>query len=130
MNCHKQVKQTSEQLQLVRDSAANGDAIPWIKVHMLPDFAYFDHSAHVNIRGEAAIGCATCHGRIDQMEIVRQAEPLSMSWCLECHLVPENHLRPRERVTDMAYAHDAQFATRAKESLHINPPIHCSACHR
>ncbi len=130
MNCHKQVKQSSAKLQLVRDSAASGDPIPWIKVHMLPDFAYFDHSMHVNIRGEAAIGCASCHGRIDQMEVVRQAEPLSMGWCLDCHLAPQQHLRPREQLTNMEWAHDEVFAKEVVQRHHISPPIHCSACHR
>jgi len=48
------------------------------KVHDLADFVYFDHSAHVN-RG---VGCVSCHGRVDKMEQVYQAESLAMSWCL------------------------------------------------
>ena len=63
-----------------------------IRVHDLPDYVYFNHSAHVN-RG---VGCVECHGRIDKMEVVYQAEPLSMGWCLECHRAPEQHLRPLE----------------------------------
>ena len=63
----------------------------------MPNYAYFDHSAHVT-RG---VGCVSCHGRVDTMEQVTQVERLSMGWCLECHRNPEPHLRPREFVTRM-----------------------------
>ncbi len=130
LNCHQanRVKGDSPRLKLVRDSAVSGDPIPWIKVHMLPDYVYFDHSVHVN----AGVGCASCHGRIDQMEIVRQAEPLSMSWCLECHMgQDEGHfLRPVSEVTNMAYEHDPEVSRKLAEAKNINPPIHCGACHR
>src|SRR5689334_6296483 len=81
MNCHKSVHTKSEKLAPVRESYETGSAVEWIKVHDLPDYVYFNHSAHVT-RG---VGCVTCHGRIDQMEVVYQHEPLSMSWCLTCH---------------------------------------------
>lgn len=132
MNCHRQVKLGSDRLQLVRDSYAAGDSIPWIKVHMLPDFAYFDHSVHVN----AGVGCASCHGRVDEMEIVRQDQPLSMGWCLECHRDPVQHLRPRDQVTNMRWddehplAERIEIGTAIKDQRQINPPTHCSACHR
>ncbi len=130
MNCHTQVKAESELLAPVRASAASGDPVEWVKVHMLPDYVYFDHSVHVNLGGEAAIGCTSCHGRVDQMEVVRQEKPLSMSWCLECHMAPEHHLRPIGELTNMEYAHDPAVGERLKKELDINPPIHCSACHR
>ena len=130
MNCHTQVKQKSEQLALVRESAVpGGKPLEWVKVHLLPDYAYFDHSVHTNI-GDAAIGCTSCHGRVDRMEIVRQEEPLSMSWCLECHIAPEQHVRPRSELTNMGYVHDDAVAAALIEKNEINPPIHCSACHR
>ncbi len=71
--------------------------IPWVKVHDLPDYVYFNHSAHVT-RG---IGCVSCHGRIDKMEVVSQDQPLTMGWCLDCHRQPEKFLRPVEDVTRM-----------------------------
>jgi len=126
MNCHTQVKQKSEWLQPVRDSFASGNPVPWVKVHMLPDFAYFDHSVHI----KAGIGCVSCHGRIDQMEIVRQVQPLSMSWCIECHRAPEKHVRPTAEVTNMDYVHDDAVAEHLIKEKNINPPTHCSACHR
>ena len=128
INCHlgTRVKGDSPKLELVRNSAVNGKPIEWIKVHLLPDFVYFDHSVHVS----AGVGCVSCHGRIDRMEIVRQEEPLSMSWCLECHMAPQDHLRPVSEVTNMGYEHQPEVAARLVAEKNINPPIHCSACHR
>jgi hypothetical protein len=124
MNCHRKVRQDSSEIKKLTAAHDAGRPVEWVKVHMLPDYAYFNHAAHVR----AGVGCASCHGRIDQMEIVRQAEPLSMGWCLDCHRQPENHLRPPDQVTNMAYEHDSlvgrELATR------VNPPTHCSACHR
>jgi hypothetical protein len=126
LNCHTQVKQTSEKLAKVRESGATGEPIEWLKVHLLPDYVYFDHAVHVN----AGVGCVSCHGRIDQMEIVAQAEPLNMGWCLECHRAPENHLRPVSEVTNMDYVHDRELAKQLLQQKNINPPEHCGACHR
>ncbi len=126
MNCHRQVKIDSPLLQVVRDAATTGDPIPWVKVHMLPDYAFFNHSVHV----KAGVGCASCHGRVDQMTIVRQAEPLSMRWCLECHRAPEKHLRPLDKITDMAFEPDPEQGKRFLVERNLHPPTHCSACHR
>lgn len=129
MNCHQRVRPTSPKLELVRQSFATGEPVPWVKVHDLPDFAYFNHSAHVT-RG---VGCVSCHGRIDTMERVQQVEPLSMGWCLDCHRAPENHLRPREFVTKMDWAPSeaqAEFGKRLQETNHISPSQDCSTCHR
>lgn len=99
MNCHTGIHTSSANLAPVRESFASGKPIEWVKVHDLAEFAYFDHSAHVN-RG---VGCVSCHGRVDQMEVVWQHQPLSMAWCLECHREPENHLRPVDTVTQMSW---------------------------
>jgi hypothetical protein len=55
--------------------------IAWRKVHMLPDFVYFDHRAHI----AAEVRCQHCHGPIETMDRVRQAETLAMGWCVNCH---------------------------------------------
>ena len=127
MNCHSKVKVESEKLALVRDSATTGKPIEWVRVHMLPDYAFFDHSIHI----AAGLGCATCHGRIDQMDVVSQAKPLSMAWCLECHRNPGPNLRPRTEITNMAFdvtKYDpASDKTRTRK---LSPPNHCSGCHR
>lgn len=136
MNCHRQVRKDSPALLPVRESWATGQPIPWVRVHKVADYAYFNHAAHVNPRAgaTAAIGCESCHGRIDQMVVVGQQEPLSMGWCLDCHRAPENHLRPISEVTTMGYvpAGGDQIAVgqKLKADNQINPPVHCSGCHR
>lgn len=129
MNCHRQIATDSPLLQPVKDSFVKGQPIPWVRVHALPDFAYFDHSAHVN-RG---VSCVSCHGRIDKMERVTQVETLRMGWCLDCHRNPEPHLRPRELVTDLDWVpgeDPVQLGRRLREELNINPSTSCSTCHR
>ncbi|MCF7797823.1 MAG: cytochrome c3 family protein [Lentisphaeria bacterium] len=129
MNCHVLVLPESEKLLPVRESWSTGTPIPWVKVHKVPDYAYFDHSAHLR----AGVGCASCHGRIDEMEVVYQAETLSMGWCLECHRDPDMSLRPMDQITNMSWtppADQREFAAKAKSERNINPPTNCSGCHR
>lgn len=129
MNCHAKIRGESEKLAPVRASYATGLPIPWVRVHDLPDFAYFDHSAHVR-RG---VGCVSCHGRIDRMEVVSQVEPLHMGWCLDCHRRPEPQLRPKGFVTAMDWAPDGDPAVQGAElrrEYNIQPPTDCSTCHR
>ncbi len=128
MNCHAQVRTESLDLALVRESWATGQPIEWVKVHHLPDYAHFSHAAHVN----GGVGCETCHGRIDQMVVVTQVEPLSMGWCLDCHRQPELYLRPNDEVTTMGYVQPADFVERNLQRIRqegIRPPTNCSACH-
>jgi len=129
MNCHTTIKANSEKLLPVRKSYLTGTPIPWVKVHDLPDYAYFNHSAHVR-RG---VGCVSCHGRIDKMETVEQAKPLTMSWCIDCHRQPDVNLRPVDSVTKMDYIPegDPMAAGRQQREInHINPSTDCSTCHR
>lgn len=129
MNCHQLVKRDSPLLAALRQSVATGQPVPWVRIHNVPDYAYFDHSVHVG----AGVGCVSCHGRIDQMAHVSQVEPLSMGWCLECHRHPDNFLRPQGEITNMAWkpAKDqVAFAAQLKEELRLEPPEDCSACHR
>lgn len=129
MNCHAKIRTTSPKLAVVRDSYATGMPIPWVKVHDLPDYAYFNHSAHVR-RG---VGCVECHGRVDKMDVVYQAQPLNMGWCLDCHRNPEPRLRPAELVTKMDWqpAEDrATLGKRLRAAHNINPSQDCSTCHR
>ena len=136
MNCHVNIKGDSPNLAPVRESYATGKPVEWKKVHDLPDYAYFNHSIHVN----KGIGCVTCHGRVDKMEVVFQDQPLSMGWCIECHRNPEKHLRPREEVTNMTW--DALLATgktqevlglelKKKYNVHdVAYMTSCYTCHR
>jgi hypothetical protein len=129
MNCHAKIRSESAKLLPVRESYATGQPIRWVKVHDLPDYVYFDHSAHVR-RG---VGCVECHGRVDKMEVVTQVERLSMGWCLDCHRAPERHLRPPELVTRMDWVppEDAVvFGRRMRTAGNINPSQDCWTCHR
>lgn len=129
MNCHSGIYPESPKLVSVRESFATGMPLRWIRVHDLPDYVYFNHSAHVR-RG---VGCVECHARVDKMEEVYQAESLSMSWCLDCHRAPETRLRPVEQVTNMGWEPDedrAILGARLRERYNINPSEDCSTCHR
>jgi hypothetical protein len=129
MNCHTVILKDSLKLEPVRSSYASGLPLQWIKVHMLPDYTYFNHGVHL----AAGVGCVTCHGRIDQMRVVQQVEPLSMSWCLECHRSPRPHLRPRDQIASMTYhAKTAGYDPEkdASRARGVTPPVHCSGCHR
>jgi hypothetical protein len=129
MKCHTIIKRDSQLLEPLRESALRDKPMRWVRVHNLPDYAFFNHSVHVR----AGVGCVSCHGRIDQMEVVTQAEPLSMSWCLDCHRNPAPHLRPTEEVTNMDWIpprDHAEFAAQAIEAKNLAPPENCTACHR
>jgi hypothetical protein len=128
MNCHSQIKTQSPYVMKLKESYVNNKPMQWVKVHKLPDYVYFNHSRHVT----AGISCYSCHGRVDQMETVHQVKPLSMSWCLECHRAPENHLRPREFVTKLDWKADNQLEVgmQIKEAYKIRPGEDCSTCHR
>jgi len=128
MNCHAQIWSDSPTLEPVRASFASGESIEWIKVYDLPDFVYFDHSIHVS-RG---VGCATCHGRVDQMNLVRQQPSLQMEWCIGCHRHPEANLRPRGEVFNMAWeaADQEQLGADLVARYAIESRDDCSVCHR
>ena len=99
MNCHTVIRKDSPRLEPIRESFKTGKPVEWIKIHDLPDYVYFNHSAHV----KHGVGCVSCHGRIDQMDVVQQVAPLSMGWCLECHREPEKNLRPKDQITNMGW---------------------------
>ena len=136
MNCHGQVLKDSPKLELVRESAATGRPIPWVQIHKVPDYVYFNHAVHVN-RG---VSCFECHGPLHKMDEVRQAQPLSMSFCLDCHRNPAARLRPPDKITDLnwtwsedpARAADLQKQNGEKfvHDWKVQSLQSCSACHR
>ncbi|MEK7298995.1 MAG: cytochrome c3 family protein [Candidatus Margulisiibacteriota bacterium] len=131
MNCHNIVKRDSPEIQKLYASMEKDRPVEWIKVHNLPDYVYFDHSRHI----QSGVGCATCHGRIDQMDVVRQVEPLSMAWCLDCHRDPAKFIRPASEVTTMDWSagSDADQITLGEQLVaakHIQTKQDCSTCHR
>jgi hypothetical protein len=141
MNCHKTILPNSEKLRPVRESYYTGKPIPWVRVHDLPDYVYFNHAAHVN----ASISCVSCHGNVNHMEVVYQKEPLNMGWCLQCHREPDSHIVPKDQVTNLdwkpnlekgPYAGMSEKKARAtlgkhlKDQYHVNPNTDCVTCHR
>ncbi|HEX7665088.1 MAG TPA: cytochrome c3 family protein [Polyangiaceae bacterium] len=129
MGCHDQVWTQSPELAPVRASAKSGAPIVWNRVNALPQHVFFDHRIHV----AKGVGCETCHGRVDQMAAVRQEEPLTMKWCLECHRAPEKFLRPRENVTTMGFVPDRpqdEIGPALVAKYDVHPTTDCSGCHR
>lgn len=123
MNCHSMIKTTSPDLKLLRESYDKGVPIRWMRVHDLPDFSYFNHSAHIS----HGVGCETCHGRVDTMVKVRQAKPLSMGWCLDCHRSPAPNLRPKGAITAMDWVGETEGLM---EEYHVKTSTDCATCHR
>jgi hypothetical protein len=133
MNCHSQLWNDSPYLEPVRASFRENKPIQWERVHDLPEFVYFNHSIHV----AKGVGCATCHGRIDQMPAVYQENTLQMEWCIACHRNPAPNLRPSAQITNMSWTpadmtnadeqevKDKISKLRSREML-----TSCSTCHR
>jgi cytochrome c7-like protein len=129
MNCHSQIWSQSPELEAVRDSFRTGKSLEWVRVHDLPEFAYFNHSAHVN----KGMGCSTCHGRIDRMPLVWQEKSLQMEWCLECHRAPEKFVRPQGEVWNAAYeppSNQLELGRKLVQEYGLKPRTSCSTCHR
>ena len=131
INCHSQVWSDSPTLEPVRESFRTGKSLEWVRVHDLPDFVYFNHSAHVN----KGIGCTTCHGPIDKMPLVYQQASLQMEWCLDCHRHPEKYVRPKEEVFNAAWQPPADWFEKGRNQeliarYQIHPRTSCSTCHR
>jgi hypothetical protein len=132
MNCHSQIWAKAPILEPVRASFRDNTPLHWTRVHDLPDFVYFNHSIHVR----KGVGCATCHGRVDQMPLVYQKATLQMSWCLDCHRNPANYVRPREQVFNMAWerpSDDPGLGARLVKEYKIasvEQLTSCSTCHR
>jgi hypothetical protein len=129
MNCHSQIWQEAARLAPVRASFFEDEPLHWQRVDQLPQFVYFDHSAHVS----HGVGCVECHGRVDLMGQVYATEPLTMAWCLGCHRDPDPHLRPQSEIANMEWEpHESRRAlgSEIRRRLHINPAVSCTGCHR
>jgi hypothetical protein len=131
MTCHQMIKPDSPQLEAVRVSWSTGDSIPWVRVHLTPDYVYFNHAVHVR-RG---VGCVSCHGKVNEMPVIVHEKPLSMGWCLDCHRHPEDYLRPPTEVTNFSWQPPSglsqqQFGARFKNQARIHAPEQCAGCHR
>ena len=142
MGCHSQIWADSPTLEPVRASFRSNRSIEWNRVNKVADFVYFNHSIHVN----KGIGCATCHGRVDEMALMQRANTLLMEWCVECHMAPAKYIRPREAVFQMTYqspskgkpvtfkgaeyTDQATLAEVLMSEYKVQKLTDCSTCHR
>jgi hypothetical protein len=129
MNCHSEVWSRAPMLAAVRESWRENRPIAWNRVHDLADFAYFNHAIHV----AKGVGCAECHGRVDDMPLMWQTQSLYMEWCLDCHRKPEASLRPREAVFRMDWtrpANDPELGARLARDYGVASKTDCNSCHR
>ena len=129
INCHSQIWSTSPYLEPVRSSFRDDKPLKWLRVHDTPDFVYFNHSIHV----KKGMGCETCHGRVDQMPLMRQQNSLQMEWCLNCHRNPEQFVRPRSEVFTMGYVpavDQRELGPQLVAEYKIQSLTNCSVCHR
>ena len=127
MNCHKQIWTNAALLEPVRASYKNNTPLVWTRVNNVQSFVQFNHSIHIN----KGIGCVSCHGQVDQMQLTMKAKTLSMSFCLECHRNPEKFVRPKKEVFNMTWKADNQSALGPQlvKEYHIRRVTNCSACH-
>ena len=124
MNCHSAVKTESPEIQKIYAAIENDRPIEWVRVHNLPDLAYFNHSQHVEVGG---IECQTCHGPIEEMDVVRQHSLLTMGWCIDCHRKTDVNTKGNEYYDKLVELHD----TESKEALKVEDigGLECSKCH-
>jgi len=132
MTCHSEIWTGSPMLAPVRESLANNEPLHWTRVNRLPDYAYFNHSIHIT----KGIGCSSCHGAMDTMQLTYAAQSFKMEFCLSCHRAPENFVRPQQEVWNMEWKAPADQATVGPalvKEYHIAGPdrlTDCSICHR
>jgi hypothetical protein len=132
MNCHTQVKTDSPEIQKVAAAVAKNQPIEWVRIHRLPDHAFFNHSSHVT----AGLACQTCHGKVQEMVRVEQAEPMTMGWCLDCHrkMAAEQVSAPPPSAPRsgelLAMSTQAPAPAPLKAPRILQPPTDCSGCHR
>jgi hypothetical protein len=130
MTCHSQIWRDAPLLAAVRASYYEHKPLRWTRVTDTPDFVFFNHGIHVS----KGIGCATCHGQLDQMPLTWKSHTLYMKWCLECHRQPENYIRPRDEVFNLNWTTTNQAALGRKlvAEYHVQTQqlTDCSMCHR
>ncbi|MFW5825495.1 MAG: cytochrome c3 family protein [Marinobacter sp.] len=127
MSCHSQLWTSADMLAPVRESLKTSRPLAWVRVHDLPDFVYFNHQAHVN----NGVGCESCHGRVDRMPLMRQARPLTMQWCLDCHRDPGPQLREGDRITAMGHTPEGPGDEFIQEyDITTDRLTECVTCHR
>lgn len=124
MNCHGVIKKESPEIQKIYAAIEQNKPIEWIRVHNLPDLAYFNHAQHVNVGN---VQCQTCHGEIQKMEVVEQRSSLTMGWCIDCHRKTEVNTKDNAYYDKLVALHRKE----TKEPLKVANigGLECSKCH-
>ncbi len=130
MTCHSQIWTNASLLAPVRESLAENRPIAWKRVYNLPDYVYFNHSIHI----AKGVGCASCHGRVDQMPLTYKAVSLTMGFCLDCHRNPGPRLRPASEIFNTEWTRTPDTPSPAALLAQYHVPSRdltaCSICHR
>lgn len=124
MNCHNTIQTESPEIKKLYAAVENDQPIEWVRIHNLPDLAYFNHSQHTNVGG---LECQTCHGEIQEMEVVYQHAELTMGWCINCHRETEIKAEGNDYYDRLVQLHDAN----TNEPFRVKDigGLECSKCH-
>jgi len=136
MNCHRAVKTESPQIKKIWAAAdwnaetltfgPNQKPIEWVRIHNLPDLAYFNHSQHVVVGG---IECQTCHGPIETMDVVKQYSLLTMGWCIDCHRKTDIKAEGNAYYDKLQELHNQAKGKDTKMKVEDNGGLECAKCH-
>lgn len=99
--------------------------VKWVRIHNLPDFAYFNHSQHVSVAG---IECQTCHGPVEEMEIMYQHSPLTMGWCINCHRETNVKVEGNEYYTKIHEELSKKYGVEQLTAAQMGG-LECGKCH-
>ena len=124
MNCHNAIKRESPEIQKIYRAIENNEPIQWVRVHNLPDLAYFNHSQHTNVGG---LECKNCHGEIEKMEVVEQRSSLTMGWCIDCHRETDVNSKGNAYYDKLVEVHNKDSKTPLK--VQNIGGLECSKCH-
>ena len=124
MNCHNAIKQGSPEIKKIYSAILKDQPIEWVRIHNLPDLAYFNHSQHTNVAG---LACENCHGDIKNMEIVEQYSPLTMGWCIDCHRKTTVNSKDNAYYDRLLEAHSK--AGKGEMKVVDIGGLECSKCH-
>lgn len=129
MNCHAHIQNVggkegiSTEIQKIYNAVDNNQPIEWVRIHNLPDLSYFNHAQHVAVGG---IECQTCHGPIQEMEVVYQYSALTMGWCIDCHRTTNVNAQGNEYYDKLVQLHSG-----SKQALKVKDigGLECAKCH-
>ncbi|MBF9238204.1 c-type cytochrome [Hymenobacter sp. BT683] len=125
MNCHSQIKTESPEIKKIYRAIERKQPIQWVRIHNLPDLAYFNHSQHTQVAG---LQCQTCHGPIQNMEVVYQYSALTMGWCINCHREMPVNAKDNKYYDNLVKLHNTKNAG-APFTVSSNGGTECSKCH-